>query len=416
MQLPLVSNDNVEETTARQTHAQEARRQRAAVRARKRELMATDFHITVLSIPNLIHNKSPASINYYMCHSLTAYDMLSQPYTAALADPCPFCGAPLLQAEVFGYEGHRRVTPCCGNGKITGLLPEMPRQMQTIIQHPRWTTLNRHINHEANWVTTWTVPNQANCGKGFHNPLPPPCYLNLHGIVYHCLRQAAPSASSAVARSLAASMGQWHVTPEPDTLDADSQARSDLLHQFQVIVPTPPGLQCTADFRRNTACTDATLTLGSAIAPENVAALYHTADADDTPPSPMLAFRNGKLLNEVSTLFYSLKNTNSFFVTLKFQVHLHCMTSYFLHISRRCADSGSFLFQGEVDRYAFPVLFPTGEGCFDQTRTDINGKHVTRAQWSTFLMYHLSVLPHWIHSNRTLQEWTKLLHTPDVYG
>ena len=74
-------------------------------------------------------------------------------------------------------------------------------------------------------------------------------------------------------------------------------------------------------------------------------------------------------------------------------------------LSMRCSDSYSFLIQGDVDRYAFPVLFPSAVGCFNRTRTDRNGKRITRSQWATYLMFHLSTLPHWIRSNRTLQEW-----------
>ena len=232
--------------------------------------------------------------------NLNNIELLSQKYTVPLHESCKFCGAFLLQSEIGSKSRNKeRVTPCCKNGRQKVPLPEMvqstDKKMEKLICQPLWGKLNRHINHDSNFVTTLIKPNEAH---GFYEPKTPPCYLNLHGVVYHCLRR--PGTKTAVVTNTN-QISKWHTTAEPEIEDDTIRVR--LRDEFQKLVPPPstkeykhlvpeykglvPDLIRTSAFKsRATANADSTAVLESDyIATDNsVAALYKPTDTEDNPP------------------------------------------------------------------------------------------------------------------------------------
>jgi hypothetical protein len=112
-------------------------------------------------------------------------------YGAHLADePCQYCGARLFREELFSVRtGKKLRTPCCNDGDVRVRLPAVGDQLRAIMESSDWPAAARSVNHLCNWVTTFVAPKD---GRGFHDPMSPPCLLNLQGRVMQFLPLVDP--------------------------------------------------------------------------------------------------------------------------------------------------------------------------------------------------------------------------------
>jgi hypothetical protein len=125
----------------------------------------------------------------------------------------------------FMYDG-----PCCGCAKGFGLflhgvrsahfsplvnrfavqvqvpLPSLTDALAAVVANARYPSPARAINHQCNYVTMLVAPRASH---GSHEPLHPPCLLNLHGTVHHwlCSAQAQPDTDAVAGARL--EMQQW---------------------------------------------------------------------------------------------------------------------------------------------------------------------------------------------------------------
>jgi hypothetical protein len=153
-------------------------------------------------------------------------------------------------------------------------LPEAPRALQEIFGRPDFPKAARAVNHYCNFVTTRVVPRT---GRAFHEPLKPPCLLNLHGTVYHWLR----SADSMTEVNL--SMEQWWMTPDPSTSTAVEELTTRCRRVLQVCNPVTNALLRTTDLAAAAHKRTVALRFEYNDAGPDVSAVYHTTD-NSLPP------------------------------------------------------------------------------------------------------------------------------------
>jgi hypothetical protein len=150
--------------------------------------------------------------------------------------------------------------------------------MQDIFNEHNFPKTSRTVNHLCNFVTTHVVPRG---GRAFHEPLRPPCLLNLHGTVHHWLR----SAQSITDINL--SMDQWWLSPDTSA-DEDVKAFVERCRQqLEMCNPVTKELLRSCELAR--AAHDRTVVLRfqySDTGPD-VSALYHT-NSDRLPPHILL--------------------------------------------------------------------------------------------------------------------------------
>lgn len=286
------------------------------------------------------------------------------PHTAG--GRCIHCGAALLQEEIISTRGCPLVTPCCGNGKVRTPLPELSEDYVALVNHAKWPQLARSVNHACNFVTTLVLPQRAAGGRGFHEPVAPPCLLNLHGRVTHWLRPI-----SSDLQNVNTDIEQWWMTPEELDSALDDE-RNQLITYLRALLerdnPVTRELVRACELHRSNDHHYVALKFQFGDAGPEVSAVYHTQDPDNRPPQLiMLAF------------------------------------------PKNAPTQARRLRHGEVDALTFPALFPTGRGAYNDDAKTTTNRKLTRAMHTRYLMYNEDKLPQFLRSSRLVQEW--LLHT-----
>jgi hypothetical protein len=158
-------------------------------------------------------------------------------------------------------------------------VPAAPNAMQNIFNEHNFLKASRAVNHLCNFVTTHVAPHG---GRAFHEPLRPPCLLNLHGTVHHWLR----SAQSMIDITL--SMDQWWLSPDTSA-DEDMKAFvASCRQQLEMCNPVTKKLLRSCELAR--AAHDHTVVHRfqySDTGPD-VSALYHS-NSDRLPPHILLS-------------------------------------------------------------------------------------------------------------------------------
>jgi hypothetical protein len=238
-------------------------------------------------------------------------------------------------------------------------LPRISGALAAVIADPRFPTAARSINHQCNYVTTFVAPR---AGQGFHEPVHPPCLLNLHGTVHHWLRsaQAQPDVPVADARL---AMQQWWMTAD----DAGEGSIEDLVRRFRTgLLQSNP---ITAQLVR--ACELCTMQPSNNVplrfqhgdTGPDVSAVYHCGSEDRLPPNLIL-----------------------------------CKWA-----ADRERPKCKPLKPGDSDNLAFVTLFPSADGTFHSNLSLTNGARMTRTQWTCHLIY--AHVPHIVRQPRVLQEF-----------
>jgi hypothetical protein len=238
-------------------------------------------------------------------------------------------------------------------------LPRLPEALAAVVADARFPSTAHAINHNCNYVTTFAAP-RAGCG--FHEPLHPPCLLNLHGTVHHWLRSAQAQPDTDAVADARLAMQQWWMTPD----DTVSNRIEDLMRQFRAGL-----LQCnpiTAQLVR--ACKMCSLQPSNHVAlgfqhgdtVPDMLAVYHCGSADRVPPELLL-----------------------------------CKWA-------ACQDRPrcKLTLPGDSDLLAFVTLFPSADRTFHSHLTLTSGRRMTRSQWTRHLIAHV---PHVVLQLRVFQEF-----------
>jgi hypothetical protein len=163
-------------------------------------------------------------------------------------------------------------------------LPRLTQALAAVVADARFPSAARAINHQCNYVTTFVAPR---AGQGFHEPLQPPCLLNLHGTVHHWLRSEQVQPDAPVADAGLA-MEQWWTTP-----DAPGEDRiEDLVHDFRAGLlesnPITAELVRACELSTDQPTSHVALRFQHGDAGPDVSAVYHCGTADRVPPNLLL--------------------------------------------------------------------------------------------------------------------------------
>jgi hypothetical protein len=228
--------------------------------------------------------------------------------------------------------------------------------MQDIFNEHNFPKTSRTVNHLCNFVTTHVAPRG---GRAFHEPLRPPCLLNLHGTVHHWLR----SAQSMTDINL--SMDQWWLSPDTSA-DEDVKAFvARCRQQLEMCNPVSKELLRSCELARTAPDRTVVLRFQYSDTGPDVSALYHT-NSDRLPPHILLSK-------------WPKDNARPKSMPLK---------------------------HGEVDCLAFPLLFPFADSGYHPGLTLSNNRRMTRAQWLRYLVFNPP--PHFVRQPRVFQEF--ILH------
>jgi hypothetical protein len=104
--------------------------------------------------------------------------------------------------------------------------PRLPHALAAVVANARFPSAARAINHQCNYVTAFGAPR---AGHGFHEPLHPPCLLNLHGTVHHWLCSAKAQHDADVIADARLAMQQWWMPSD----DAGDDGIDDLVRRIR---------------------------------------------------------------------------------------------------------------------------------------------------------------------------------------